>query len=161
MGLQFEPNQPKISCSARPTKTKSHHPNASALFLTVKTQSKKSPVSLIFSLCISSSQPFAQHTSDFAALHQPSAPPTSEPPVSASNLRDCAAASQPPASRGRYASTNRGGFPYERGRLKSGLRLPAARRSSRVQLAPVRRADLGLRDPVVPSPPLLVPTPAA
>ena len=58
------------------------------------------------------------------------------------------------AAAGRPARVRRrGGFPYVRGRLKSGPRLPAARRSSRVQPAPVRRADLGLRDPVVPSPP--------
>ena len=52
MGLQFQPSQPKISCSARPTKAKILSVSSQGLFLTVKTQSKISSVSLIC-ICIS------------------------------------------------------------------------------------------------------------
>ena len=52
MGLQFQPSQPKISCSAWPTKAKILSVSSQGLFLTVKTQSKISSVSLIC-ICIS------------------------------------------------------------------------------------------------------------
>jgi len=45
MGLQFQPSQPKISCSAWPTKAKILSVSSQGLFLTVKTQSKISSVS--------------------------------------------------------------------------------------------------------------------